>query len=714
MAQTTVIDRLVTVLGWDYDDRGLKQFDQGARNVQKRLKSVSDMTRSASTKLGLWGVGIGAGLGGAVRAFTETETEMAKIVGLVGATGDQMDLYYEEIRRLSDMLGVPQVDLAKSLFFITSAGFKEGAAVDLLEQVTRASVAGLGSPDELSDLVTGVLEYFPHMSPQQALDQLIATVREGKLDPEALAQPLSGIMPLLTPLDIEFGEVGGAMAAMSRGNIAPAQGAIALRSVLSKLIRPTAGAINVLADLGYTMDDLKDKFANDGIMGGMAMIQEITGGDIKLLSKIFEDITGLIAVLKLTDSKMDETNRIVDAVSNASGELEVAFDTVTGTGAYEVKTSWIQFKNTIQELGGMMTPFVVKIAKGAKVLIAWYNGLNPKWKELAANILPKLALGLLGAAVALRAVSVATGLASALIGPLRWLMLGLGKTTLGTAVGVKVLAAAQWLLNTAFLGFPIIGWIAALVAAGVAVYVFRDKIIGFLRTAWTWIKETFWKIEKYWAPLATVLAGPVAVAAVLVWQHWDKITGFFTAVKDWITAAWASLLDMLLAPFRGLWDFLSDIDLFDMGRRMLMTFTDGVKSAAGGLLDGVKGVFGKVRDLLPFSDAKEGPLRHLTRSGRELVRTFAAGVEREAPDLAHLFSDTLAIPPGLLAPLPVAPAAEPAAAGGGGPRSLTFEFRVDRIEVTADGGDPKLIAEQVGEALRDEARAVVEEFDSAG
>ena len=47
-------------------------------------------------------------------------------------------------------------------------------------------------------------------------------------------------------------------------------------------------------------------------------------------------------------------------------------------------------------------------------------------------------------------------------------------------------------------------------------------------------------------------------------------------------------------------------------------------------VEAVKGIFQKVRNLLPFSDAKEGPLSELTLSGQRTMSTLAQGIEQGA------------------------------------------------------------------------------------
>ena len=72
---------------------------------------------------------------------------------------------------------------------------------------------------------------------------------------------------------------------------------------------------------------------------------------------------------------------------------------------------------------------------------------------------------------------------------------------------------------------------------------------------------------------------------------------------------------------------------FDSGKKVISTFANGIKSAFTGAVDAVKGGLQKIRNLLPFSDAKEGPLSTLTLSGQRTMTTYAHGLElaQDAP-----------------------------------------------------------------------------------
>lgn len=72
---------------------------------------------------------------------------------------------------------------------------------------------------------------------------------------------------------------------------------------------------------------------------------------------------------------------------------------------------------------------------------------------------------------------------------------------------------------------------------------------------------------------------------------------------------------------------------FTSGQRVVTTFANGIKSAFGNAVNAVKGGLQKIRNMLPFSDAKTGPLSTLTLSGQRTMTTYAHGLtlSQDAP-----------------------------------------------------------------------------------
>ena len=204
---------------------------------------------------------------------------------------------------------------------------------------------------------------------------------------------------------------------------------------------------------------------------------------------------------------------------------------------------------------------------------------------------------------------------------------------------------------------------------------------------------------------------------------WNGIIEGVTTVMDAVT---------------GLVNFISNFSLAGSGAALIQTLVDGIKNAASGVYDAVAGALSKAKDLLPFSDAKEGPFSRLTESGKAIVDTLADGINRAQPLKVALIAGALALPnlpvltqainpvlgsagflQTLTAPLPVGPLPTPHALAGGqqdqarGQGDVVVTLEAGAIQITAapDATGPD-IAQLVADAIGGKIRSAVEQADS--
>lgn len=147
-------------------------------------------------------------------------------------------------------------------------------------------------------------------------------------------------------------------------------------------------------------------------------------------------------------------------------------------------------------------------------------------------------------------------------------------------------------------------------------------------------------------PITWIIIGIIALIAgiVLLWQNWDLVVGWikgvwngfvngvktgFEAVVGFITNLWAKMKEGLANGINKIKEFFTGIPAFfkESGTKIIDTLVDGIKKAANKPVEAVKAIFQKVRNLLPFSDAKEGPLSTLTLSGHRTMSTIAEGID---------------------------------------------------------------------------------------
>lgn len=131
-------------------------------------------------------------------------------------------------------------------------------------------------------------------------------------------------------------------------------------------------------------------------------------------------------------------------------------------------------------------------------------------------------------------------------------------------------------------------------------------------------------------PVTWIVIGIIALIAVIIllWRNWDKVTAFLTGAWNAAGAGIRAGIDWIKSGIEGVATWINGkIAWFgDSGRKIVTTLTNGIKSVINMPADAIRGAFGKLRKLLPFSDAKEGPLSKLTLSGRRVLETVTTGI----------------------------------------------------------------------------------------
>lgn len=391
-------------------------------------------------------------------------------------------------------------------------------------------------------------------------------------------------------------------------------------------------------------------------------IQAVFKGFSKALSNAFARIDVIFVPVRL-------------AVAELMQALSGLFGLFTGNEVTSAASSWEAFGAALGEIAG-------GVLEGLATGFAWLvDGVR-----LFASVIGHLIDGVSALCGWLLDLGGATNEANAAADPFAWSNLGkvlgyvLGlfvawKAALLAVRGVmvavsaatKAWAAVQWVLNAAMSANPIglvVIAIAGLIAAGAWLVQNWDEIAAWWNDLWGGI--AVWTVEKWDAITGTITGAWDSIISGItgfgvsilsgLQGAWDTASGAASAawegIKGIVSGAWdaivggiagfgASLLAGITEAWNAVLEFFGGLNLFESGAKLLSTFVDGIKSMASSVVESVEGVFTKVREYLPFSDAHVGPLSQLTLSGARMMTTLAEGVTSAQGGLVSRVSGAL-------------------------------------------------------------------------
>lgn len=153
-------------------------------------------------------------------------------------------------------------------------------------------------------------------------------------------------------------------------------------------------------------------------------------------------------------------------------------------------------------------------------------------------------------------------------------------------------------------------WAAIQTAIDIAI----NLVLGIIRTvmqlingdwegAWETVKST---AETIWENIKTFISD--AAQAI-----WDNIKEKFGAVVDTVREKMEEALDKVTEIGNSILDFFSGLDLYESGKAIIQSAIDGIVAMKDSIVGKVEDIVGSIRNLWPFSPAKEGPLSDIHR-----------------------------------------------------------------------------------------------------
>jgi hypothetical protein len=207
-------------------------------------------------------------------------------------------------------------------------------------------------------------------------------------------------------------------------------------------------------------------------------------------------------------------------------------------------------------------------------------------------------------------------------------------------------------------------------------------------------------------PIGLVVAGIMLLIGVgiMLIMNWKKIVAWLSTAWQWIKNTAVNTFNSLVAFFKkwGLLIIGVIVNPFGtLGVMLLKTILNGIKKIAPNLYNSVKDVFMKIRRLLPFSDAKEGPFKDLTLSGKMTMHTLANGVRQGQGEFHKAMSESFEGTTGKTSPIGNTGAAAVGTSRPSVIKKINIQNLVKELKIVAGDKDGKQLSDEFVNALYD-------------
>ena len=344
----------------DAGARGFRRMEAAGRKLGARLSALSKKSINIDSKLRLVGFAAVAAFAFAIKSSIDFEKSMSRIIGLVNLAAKDVKAFEKPLLDIARATGKGPNELAEALFFITSAGARGAAAIDILEQSARAAAAGLGETKSVADAVTSAVNAYgaANLTAAQSTDVLVATVREGKAEADSIAGALGRVLPIAKQLSVTFDQVGGTVAALTRVGLDANEATTSLRAALSLINKPGQEAIDTLQDAKLTMQDVRDVIIDKGLLEALLFLEKAFKGNTQQLTKIFPNLRANAGIFSLIGDNAEISRKIFKGVKDSVGAMDNAFAAFEETTLADLQKSTVSLQISFKIIADELLPAV--------------------------------------------------------------------------------------------------------------------------------------------------------------------------------------------------------------------------------------------------------------------------------------------------------------------------------------------------------------------
>jgi TP901 family phage tail tape measure protein len=624
----------------------MKDVGQGMTDIGK--------TMTAGISLPLAGIGVAA-----FKASTDLNASMANVATLVPDNIKRIQELKQNVQDMSVQFGKSSADISDGLYQVISTFGDTADTSKILADNVKAAAAGMATTTDAINLTAAVSKGYNDTSEKtikHITDLAFQTANLGITTFPELSKSIGGVTPLAATLGIKMEDMFAVFATGAGITGDTSQVATQFQNILQGLMAPTTAMAGLMKKLGFANGEAMLKSL--GLQGTINKIVDTAKKANVPLQNYIGSIDGQTLALALNGNLAQGFTSNLKAMGDVAGSTDKAFQQQT-QGINKTGFAWEQLKQkamvSMQQLGDVLGPIFLNLLTQLDPLIKKLQDFSAFFAKLSPNV---------------QTVIVAVLAFIAALGPLL-VIFGTIVTAIGTLMPVfEALGEVIALVISGAL-LPIIAVLAALVAIGVLVYKNWETVKAYALQIWgaivafvqpliagmvTFINgkmaemRAFWSkygaeimqiVNIMWSVIQVYFSTALQIIIAAVRVAWEAIKGAVTigmdVIKGVISVAWDVIkgifsiaLDLIKGNWQGAWNDLKSMvksifddivgtienvgnDFFNAGKGLIDQIVKGIENAASAAYSAIQTVAGKIRDFLPFSPAKVGPLSDLDK-----------------------------------------------------------------------------------------------------
>ena len=305
-----------------------------------KLKSLSSKLGSGlktAAKVGVAAVSaVGSGIAAlgtyAAKVGGDFEAQMSKVSAISGATGNDLQALEDKAKQLGIDTKFSATEAGQAFEYMAMAGWKTEQMLDGVAGIMDLAAASGEDLASVSDIVTDAMTAFGLSADKSThfADVLAKASSNANTNVGLMGETFKYVAPVAGAMGFSVEDTATAIGLMANAGIKGSQAGTALRSMFSRLAKPTDEVEAAMTKLGLSitnsdgsMRELDEIIAD--LRKGFDGLTEAEKTQIAAQLAGQEAMSGLLAIVNTSEV---EYNKLADAVNNADGAAKNMADTM--------------------------------------------------------------------------------------------------------------------------------------------------------------------------------------------------------------------------------------------------------------------------------------------------------------------------------------------------------------------------------------------------
>lgn len=312
-----------------------------AENLKSTLTSgigFGAMAAIGSKAVSVVGNGLKSLTTGAISAGTNFESAMSSVASISGATGSDLKELTSKAKQMGATTQFSATEAANAMEYMAMAGWKTKDMVSGIGGIMNLAAASGSDLARTSDIVTDALTAFGKSASDSGrfADVMAAASSNANTNVEMMGETFKYVGAAAGTMGYSIQDIALATGLMANSGIKGSEAGTALRSVITRMAKPTKESSAAMKKLGISMTDSKGRMKSFGtIMQDMRKSMKGMTEDQKASYAAMlggqEAMSGVLAIANASEKDFNKLSKAIDNSKNAAQNMaKVKLDNLKG------------------------------------------------------------------------------------------------------------------------------------------------------------------------------------------------------------------------------------------------------------------------------------------------------------------------------------------------------------------------------------------------